>query len=146
VTTSTRTTARPEGEDIVLAGTWAGGGTAVRNATAERGRQLADADTPFDRSVDAAESADIISTFLTRAPALADASVRRGYADLYDMSPDDLPLIGPLPGIEGLVVVAGSSGHGFKTGPAIGEAIARSIVDGADEMLTPFDPARFLSS
>jgi glycine/D-amino acid oxidase-like deaminating enzyme len=59
------------------------------------------------------------------------------------MSPDDLPVIGAMPGIEGFVVAAGSSGHGFKTGPAVGEAIAHLVTDGTQRVLAPFSPARF---
>lgn len=135
--------ARPEGEDIVLAGTWAGGGTGIRDESAERGKELDSPDDPFKRSVDAGESADIIATFEKRIPGIAEINIRKGYADLYDMSPDDLPLIGGLPGIDGVVVIAGSSGHGFKTGPAVGEAVADLIINGGNDLLNPFDPARF---
>jgi glycine/D-amino acid oxidase-like deaminating enzyme len=136
--------ARPEGEDIVLAGTWAGGGTGIRHDEADRGDELTSADDPFSRAVDASESAFILGTFEKRIPDIGELRVRKGYADLYDMSPDDLPVIGRVPGLEGLVVIAGSSGHGFKTGPAVGEAVADMIVDGENALLAPFDPARFL--
>lgn len=33
--------------------------------------------------------------------------------------------------------------HGFKTGPAVGEAIARLVTQGAQPDLAPFSPARF---
>lgn len=135
--------ARPDGDNVVLAGTWAGGGTGVRNDEAERGREITDASAPFDRSVGQTESAGIIETFSKRFPSFPDLPVRKGYADLYDMSPDDLPLIGELPGSAGFFVIAGSSGHGFKTGPAVGEAVANRLVEGSNPLLDPFDPARF---
>ncbi|WP_281060852.1 FAD-dependent oxidoreductase [Mesorhizobium sp. M7A.F.Ca.US.006.01.1.1] len=74
---------------------------------------------------------------------MAELGIRPGYAGLYDMSPDDLPVIGAMPGVEGLVVSAGSSGHGFKTGPAVGEAVARLVTEGAQPILAPFSPSRF---
>lgn len=135
--------ARPEGENVVLAGTWAGGGTGIRNDEAERGREIDDASAPFERGVGNVESAEIIDTFSKRFPAFPDLPVRKGYADLYDMSPDDLPLIGELPGAAGFFVIAGSSGHGFKTGPAVGEAVANLLIEGSNPLLDLFNPARF---
>lgn len=61
------------------------------------------------------------------------------------MTPDGRPLLGPLPGWEGLVLATGLSGTGFKVSPAIGEAVAAQLVgtpaDAVD--LTPFRPGRF---
>lgn len=69
--------------------------------------------------------------------------IRPGYACLYDMSPDDLPVIGQVPGTEGLFVIAGSSGHGFKLGPAVGEEVARLVTSGRSDLLAPFSLSRF---
>ena len=57
---------------------------------------------------------------------------------------DGLPLIGPVPGVEGAFVATGHSVWGMLNGPATGEAMAELIVDGAATSvdLTPFDPAR----
>ena len=93
--------------------------------------------------VDEAEAVEIVETFAPRLPALLDLGLRPGYAGLYDMSPDDLPVIGPMPGIDGLIVTAGSSGHGFKTGPAVGEAVARLATGTPQPILAPFSPGRF---
>jgi glycine/D-amino acid oxidase-like deaminating enzyme len=41
------------------------------------------------------------------------------------------------------VVVAGSSGHGFKLGPAIGSEVARLVTTGDAPLLAPFSPDRF---
>ncbi|HEV7253907.1 MAG TPA: FAD-binding oxidoreductase [Mesorhizobium sp.] len=137
--------ARPDGDGVVLAGAWAGGGTGVRHETAGRPREVDDPDS-YMEGVDEAESAAIVETFARGVPAMLELGIRPGYAGLYDMSPDDLPVIGPMEGVEGLVVAAGSSGHGFKTGPAVGEAIARLVLEGEQPILKPFAPARFASS
>ena len=133
---------RPDNDGVILAGTWAGGGTGQRHEDAGRPRFVEDPDS-YMEGVDEVESVDILTTFATRIPAMADLGIRPGYAGLYDMSPDDLPVIGAMPGVEGLIVSAGSSGHGFKTGPAVGEAIARLVTQGAQPILAPFSPARF---
>lgn len=134
--------ARPDGDGVVLAGAWAGGGTGVRHEEAGRPREVQNPDA-YKEGVDEAESVEIVETFATRVPALLDLGIRPGYAGLYDMSPDDLPVVGPMEGVEGLVVAAGSSGHGFKTGPAMGEAIARLVLEGEQPILKPFSPDRF---
>lgn len=55
---------------------------------------------------------------------------------IYDLSPDRNPLIGPLPGAEGVWVAAGFSGHGFMLAPAVGRLLAGAIT-GADGVELP---------
>jgi len=66
----------------------------------------------------------------TRFPKLTEASIAQGYAGCYDVTPDWNPIIsrGPL---DGLVIAAGFSGHGFKISPAVGRLVADLVVDGA---------------
>jgi sarcosine oxidase subunit beta len=80
-----------------------------------------------------------------RVPAFAGVAVRRGYASLYDVTPDWQPILGAVPGVDGLFVAAGFSGHGFKLCPAIGEAVAAIIMTGRFDPvdLTPFRFTRF---
>ena len=49
----------------------------------------------------------------------------RGWAGLEAFTPDDLPVLGPVPGVDGLLVAAGFSGHGFALSPLIGDVVAR---------------------
>ena len=134
--------ARPEGTNTILVGSWAGGGTGVRHAEAERPAEHTDPDSFFSGS-ESAESAWILEQMLPRLPAIGEFGIRPGYACLYDMSPDDLPVIDHVPGVEGLVVVAGSSGHGFKLGPAVGEEAVRLAMTGASDLVAPLSLARF---
>jgi sarcosine oxidase subunit beta len=134
--------ARPEGDSTILAGTWAGGGTGVRHETFEHLLRVSDPDQ-YDVSVNAEESAEILSHITPRIPEFDTLGIRRGYAGLYDMSPDDLPLIDAVPGVSGAFVVCGSSGHGFKLGPAVGEAVAELVTHGSCELLKPFELRRF---
>lgn len=62
-----------------------------------------------------------------RYPRLARFELVRGFAGPYDVTPDWNPVIGPCPGIEGLYVAAGWSGHGFKLSPAVGEVVAAEV-------------------
>ncbi len=80
-----------------------------------------------------------------RVPALAEAGIARGVTGVYDMTPDARPLLGPLPGLDGLIVAAGFSGMGFKIAPAVGESLAGLIAGpppGSVD-LAPFRPSRF---
>jgi sarcosine oxidase subunit beta len=134
--------ARPDGENRVLVGTWAGGGTGHRNPDVERS-EVSNPDV-YKETVGDREAAWLLELMLPRVPGLADLPFGRGWACIYDMSPDDNPLIGPVGGVEGLVVVAGSSGHGFKLGPAVGREVARLVTTGESPLLEPFSPNRFL--
>ncbi|MEO7230311.1 MAG: FAD-binding oxidoreductase [Candidatus Limnocylindrales bacterium] len=76
-------------------------------------------------------------------PSLADASIRGVRACARPMSADGRPLIGLVPGIDGLYVCAGHGPWGISTGPAS----ARLVVDqmlGRPVTVTPeLDAARF---
>ncbi|MEV5361120.1 FAD-binding oxidoreductase, partial [Micrococcus luteus] len=65
----------------------------------------------------------------TRFPALTDAAISSSYAGCYDVTPDWNPVISAT-GVDGLLVAAGFSGHGFKISPAVGRLVADLVVDG----------------
>ena len=134
--------ARPDGERVILAGTWSGGGTGIRRDAIKRPARVSDPEH-YKEGVDEAESVDILSYLVPRMPQLEQLGLRPGYAGLYDMSPDDNPIVDGVPGIEGLTVVCGSSGHGFKIGAAIGEEAARLAMTGTSRLLAPFNLDRF---
>ena len=54
----------------------------------------------------------------------------RAWAGLYEMTPDQTGIISALPGVPGLYVIAGFSGHGFMHGPIAGQLMAELIVHG----------------
>lgn len=65
-----------------------------------------------------------------RFPGLPDPSIASTYAGCYDVTPDFNPVISATP-VEGLVVAAGFSGHGFKISPAVGRLVADLVTTGA---------------
>jgi sarcosine oxidase subunit beta len=67
-------------------------------------------------------------------PALAGATVERVWVGVEALAADEVPILGPLPGVENLTVAAGFSGHGFALSPIIGQVIAELIVDGASSV------------
>ena len=65
-----------------------------------------------------------------RCPVLERATIKQAIAGLYDTTPDDNPILGRIPDIEGFICAAGFSGHGFMHAPATGLLIAELILDG----------------
>jgi D-amino-acid dehydrogenase len=66
------------------------------------------------------------------------------WAGMRSMSPDGLPLIGPVPGRPGLHVATAHATLGITLAPATGELLAGLLLDGRrDPLLEAFDPARF---
>jgi sarcosine oxidase, subunit beta len=98
-----------------------------------------------DKSVDDDWMATTVEALVERAPVFEHATVLRGWAGFYEVTPDDNPVLGHVPELEGFVVAAGFSGHGFMQGPAIGIGIAELIIDGETRTvdLSAFRPGRF---
>jgi sarcosine oxidase subunit beta len=70
---------------------------------------------------------DLMEVVHRRAPAIADAGIRGGWAGLYEMTPDHNAIIGEATGVSRFLYATGFSGHGFLQGPAVGE-ILRDLV------------------
>ncbi len=77
-------------------------------------------------------------------PQLAAAKVHFEWAGLRPGSPDDLPMIGPLPAWPNVVAATGHYRNGILLGPLTGKLVAHGIVNGDwSDTPTEFDPARF---
>ena len=78
------------------------------------------------------------------APALAAMPILARQACFRPVTDDGLPLIGAVPGADGVYVATGHSVWGMLNAPATGEAMAELILDGAARHvdLAPFAPAR----
>ena len=99
----------------------------------------------FDQSVNWDFLPVVVERALARVPALERATIRTGWAGLYEDTPDRHPIIGAA-GPEGFLVCAGFSGHGLMHAPAAGELVAELIVDGRTSFdLTPLRADRFAS-
>jgi sarcosine oxidase subunit beta len=101
--------------------------------------------TSWDKTVDEGWMVTTVERLVTRAPAFAEARVRRGWAGFYEVTPDDNPLLGWVGEPAGLMVAAGFSGHGFMQGPAVGACIAELALEGEARTvdIAPFRPSRF---
>ena len=63
-----------------------------------------------------------------RMPSFAAAAPTAEWVGPYDITPDWNPVLGPAPGIEGLSLAFGFSGHGFKLAPAVGLTLAQQAL------------------
>ncbi|MEP6753437.1 MAG: FAD-dependent oxidoreductase [Candidatus Dormiibacterota bacterium] len=119
---------KPEGEDLYCLGP----------LTPE---PEVDPDEPV-RGLDAEESHSLARLATKRIPRLKDAVSTGGWASLYDVSPDWMPVIGEI--APGVFVDAGTSGHGFKLGPALGADVAALVMGkNVDSGIQDFTPDRF---
>ncbi len=88
--------------------------------------------------------ANVLDRAIAVVPALAGARIARVWGGLIDMTPDALPVLERAPEIEGLVIAAGFSGHGFCLGPITGRIICELATGGQSSLpLAPFRRARF---
>jgi sarcosine oxidase subunit beta len=104
-----------------------------------------DEPTSDNKAVDETWMAATVEALVERAPVFEEATILRGWAGFYEVTPDDNPLLGPAADIDGFIVAAGFSGHGFMQGPAIGLVMSELIVDGASRSVdvSAFRPSRF---
>ena len=97
-----------------------------------------------DQSSSAAFLRRTASLVTRKAPALADTTVIRQWAGMYDVSPDHLPLVGPTRQLDGWWQANGWSGRGMLLAPYLAELLATRMTTGATPgRLEMFDPDRF---
>ncbi|RWB39729.1 MAG: FAD-binding oxidoreductase [Mesorhizobium sp.] len=82
--------------------------------------------------------------FAQEYPEAGPIRLERGWAGFMDFMPDNLPVVGEIPGHRGLFMAAGFSGAGFGMGPVIGRIMA-DLIQGnpTGHDLRPFSPNRF---
>ena len=99
----------------------------------------------FGTEIDRSLEPRVVERAIHRAPALAEAKLMRSYAGLYEMTPDQTGIVSAVPGVAGLHVIAGFSGHGFMHGPIAGQLMAETLVHGRAVTMdaSPLDLARF---
>lgn len=106
-----------------------------------------------DASVDLSARPDVVASSVagnlriaTRvAPSVGAAPVLRCWAGTTSITPDQLPLVGPVPGLPGLLVA--TSGAIFTLGPGVARALTDLVCGRPPEIdLAPYAPDRFASA
>ncbi|MET9849423.1 N-methyl-L-tryptophan oxidase [Streptomyces ossamyceticus] len=115
-------------------------GVSVKLGLSQALHKLAGDPNQLDRTVQP-EELDIFAELIGRyAPDLHPDPTRLSvFMEGYTKS--SRPLVGPLPGAENVVLLAGFSGHGFKLAPAFGDIAADLALDG-----TSAQPIDFIST
>jgi sarcosine oxidase subunit beta len=104
-----------------------------------------DSEPSFNLSIDYEAMAETSENAIYRVPALERARIARGWAGLYEISPDHHAILGKVPEVEGFILANGFSGHGFQHSPAVGKVIAELITEGKAKTIdiTPLSIERF---
>lgn len=93
-----------------------------------------------------AHVAEAITRSVRVLPGLADVRLAQTWGGLIDQSPDAIPVIERPTGVEGLIIAAGFSGHGFCLGPITGEILADLTTTGTtSHSIDAFSLGRFAS-
>ena len=78
-------------------------------------------------------------------PAVATRRLERAWCGLEAMSADQIPFVGSMPEMPGLIVAAGFSGHGFAIAPAVGRALADQLAGKSVPELEGLRPERIVA-
>jgi sarcosine oxidase subunit beta len=81
----------------------------------------------FNVKVDYDAMVEVAENSVARVPVLEKAEINRGWAGSYEISPDNHAILGEAPGVKGLFLANGFSGHGFQHSPAVGQVMADLI-------------------
>jgi len=81
----------------------------------------------FDESIDPDYTDNILMKALDRIPQLETAEIAKGWAGLYETTPDHNAVIGYTEGVKGMYLINGFSGHGLMHAPAAGLVAAEEI-------------------
>jgi sarcosine oxidase subunit beta len=131
LTTANKMYFRPASGGVVLVG------------TGDHGDPIAD---PEDMDENVAEDFVLLQgrQLARRMPSFAAAAPTANWVGPYDITPDWNPVLGPAPGVEGLTLAFGFSGHGFKLAPAVGLTMAQQVLgQDMDVDITPYGLERF---
>ena len=98
----------------------------------------------FDQKVDEDFELTNLEAAIERMPLVEKASRASHWAGLYEVTPDAHPIYGETD-VEGFLVCAGFSGHGFMHGPISGKLMSELILDGRFKSVdvSTLDLARF---
>jgi D-amino-acid dehydrogenase len=108
----------------------------VAGATRETG-------SGFDYQVTPGGLAEVLNEALTVAPGLASGTYLETRVGFRPMGPDIRPLLGAIPGVDGLIVATGLGASGLTMGPYTGELAARAALGESLPLdLGPFNPVR----
>ena len=80
-----------------------------------------------------------------RLPMYTDEPEVAAVVSWFPLTPDGRAMIGPVPGLEGVLIATGFADHGFKLAPSVGEGVAQMLMGEPVAAFETeyFDPARY---
>ncbi|MBU8919168.1 FAD-dependent oxidoreductase [Neobacillus sp. 114] len=97
----------------------------------------------YDYRVTAGGAKEVLEEALFVAPGLADSTFIETRIGFRPMGPDILPLLGPVPEIDGLIVATGVGASGLTMGPYVGTLAAKLASNEKLELdISPYHPYR----
>jgi len=112
-------------------------GRIVVGATRETG-------TGFEPTLTAGGVREVLSEALRVAPGLAPAEIVEMRVGLRPLAADGVPVLGPVPSVEGVYLATGHGPSGLQLGPFSGKVVADAVLGRAPEVdLEPFGVSRF---
>lgn len=100
----------------------------------------------FDCRPTAGGLRDLLRECLSIAPGLAPATFLEVRVGLRPMSPDDRPLLGPVPGTTNVHVCSGHGANGLLMGPYSAALVAAGVLGEVPGELSPYGPGRFVTT
>ena len=100
----------------------------------------------FDRQPTEAAKLELLQRAIDVLPAVQEAELVQQLAGSRPLSPDRLPIIGPVPGLQGVVLATGHGTKGVHLGPITGRIVAQYILGGCNQVpeeIEAFLPLRF---
>jgi glycine oxidase len=100
----------------------------------------------FDRVPSETAKVELLQRAIDVFPELERAELVQQLAGSRPLSPDHLPIIGQVPGWEGVVLATGHGTKGVHLGPITGKTVAQYIQGGCAKVpqeIESFSPARF---
>jgi glycine oxidase len=97
-------------------------------------------DAGFEKHTTAGAIADLLTLACRLVPGLAQAPLERSWAGLRPGSPDGLPFLGLVPGLENLFIAAGHFRSGIQLSPATAQALKELLLE--QPLTLPLEPFR----
>ena len=91
----------------------------------------------FDTNFDPAFVEKILTLAADRVPCFENLPInpKRGWAGLYEMTPDHHPILGAVPDVPGFFLANGFSGHGVMHAPATGKILSDLLLTGHTDLI-----------
>jgi D-amino-acid dehydrogenase len=97
----------------------------------------------FDHRLTAAGVAGVLNAGLHTAPGLAAWTIHEIRIGFRPLADDNRPMLGAMPGVEGMFIGNGLGPSGLTIGPYAGALLAQTVLGGTPDLsLAPYGPAR----